>query len=94
VGLFGNYGTTGAVNMEAAEKKGAHSFAAAGSVSTQAALFLTTRDLLIGEEVYLLPGLFDELPENQATWISEDILRVLLIALLVIAAGLKMVGIL
>ena len=94
VGLFGHYGPMEALVLEAAQMKGGHSFAAAGSISAQAALFLTTRDLLIGEEIFLLPGLMDRSPSLQAAWISEDILRVLMIALLVIAAGLTLAGVL
>ena len=94
VGLFGHYGPMGALILEAAQIKGGHPFAAAGSISAQAALFLTTRDLLIGEEIFLLPGLMDRSPSLQAAWISEDILRVLLITLLVVAAGLTLAGVL
>ncbi len=93
VGLFGNFDQMGALIMEAVADQGGRPFAAAGSINAQAALFLTTRDLLIGEEIFLLPGLFDSSPGYQAAWISEDLLRVALLALLVIAAGLKMAGI-
>lgn len=94
VGLFGNYGQMWALLTEAAEIKGGHSFAAAGSITAQAAFFLNLSDLLIGEEVFMLPGLIEPGPGNQAGWATEDILRLLLMALLVIAAGLKMAGVL
>lgn len=94
VGLFGNYGYMGAVLTEAAMMKGAHVFTAAASITAQAALFFNLRDLLIGEEVFMLPGLLDPTPGNQAGWATEDILRVLLMAFLVIVAGLKMAGVL
>jgi hypothetical protein len=94
LGLFGNYGHMGALLTETAMMKGAHVFAAAGSITAQAALFFNLRDLLIGEEVFLLPGLLDQTPGNQAGWAAEDVLRVLLMALLVIVAGLKMAGVL
>jgi hypothetical protein len=93
MGLFGNFGQTGALLAEAAEMNGGHPLAAAGSVDAQAALFLVTRDLMIGEEVFMLPGLIDPTPSNQAGWVSEDILRIALMVLLVIAAGLKMAGV-
>lgn len=94
VGLFGNYGQMGALLTEAALLKGGHVLAAAGSITSQAVLFLNLRDLLIGEEVFMLPGLIESTPGNQAGWFTEDILRVLLMVLLVIAAGLKMAGLL
>lgn len=92
--IFGHYGSTASLWTEAAALKGAHGFAAAGSLSAQAALFLNVRDLLIGEEVFMLPGLFDTTPQAQANWLTEDILRILLIVLIVAAALLKMAGVL
>ena len=94
VGLFGNYGITAPMLAEGATRRGGHAFAAAGSVTAQAALFLNVRDLLIGEEVFLLPGLITRTPYNQAGWMTEDILRASLIALMAIAALLKMAGLL
>jgi len=94
LGLLGNYGQFGALLTERAVMRGAHTFAAAGSISAQAALFLNVRDLLIGEEVFMLPGLIDPTPSRLASLATEDILRVLLMALLVIAAILKMAGVL
>lgn len=94
VGIFGNYGLTAPLLTEGAVMRGGHAFAAAGSITAQAALFLNVRDLLIGEEVFLLPGLMDPTPYNQAGWITEDILRILLMALIVLAAVLTMAGVL
>ncbi len=92
--LFGNYGSTAVLWTEAAHLTGAHIFAGAGSLTAQAALYLNVHDLLIGEEIFLLPGLIDSTPQNQAGLITEDFLRVSLIVFLVIAAILKMVGVL
>lgn len=92
--IFGNFGSTAPLWTEAAIMKGGHAFAAAGSISAQAALFLNMRDLLIGEEVFLLPGLIETTSQNQAAWITEDILRVSLIVIMVVAVVLKMVGVL
>jgi hypothetical protein len=69
-------------------------FAAAGSVIAQAALFLNVRDLLIGEEVFMLPGLMEPTPPNQAGWLTEDILRAALMGLLIVAVILKVAGLL
>lgn len=94
MGLFGNYGQTALLLTESVDMHGGYTFAAAGSISAQAVLFLNMNDLLIGEEVFMLPGLFEPTAHNQAGWITEDIVRLVLMALLVIAAGLKMAGIL
>ena len=92
-GFLGNYGATAALMNEAVAMQGGHTFAAAGSISAQAALFLNHQALLIGEEVFMLPGLIEPTPHDQAGWVTEDILRVLLMVVLVVAAGLKMAGV-
>ena len=91
--LFGSFGQCSPLWAEAAFIKGGNVFAAAGLISAQAALFMSVRDLLIGEEVFLLPGLMEATPVNQAGWLTEDILRALLIVLILVAAVMKMVGI-
>ncbi len=93
VGMFGNYGLTAALLSEAVELRGGHVFAAAGSITAQAALFVKTEDLLIGEEVFMLPGGFEPKAVGQAGWVTEDIIRLALMVLLVVAAGLKMAGV-
>jgi hypothetical protein len=90
--LFGSFGQSAPLWAEAAFLKGGNVFAAAGLISAQAALFLSVRDLLIGEEIFLLPGMMESTTVNQAGWISEDILRALLIVLILVAAVMKMVG--
>ena len=90
--LFGSFGLSAPLWAEAAQINGGHVFAAAGSVTAQAALFLNVRDLLIGEEVFMLPGLMEPTALNQAGWLTEDILRVALMALLIVAVILKVAG--
>ena len=92
--LFGVYGSESALWAASASDQGGEVFAAAGSLEAQAVLFLSVRDLLIGEEVYLMPGLVNPTPADQAAWLTEDIIRVLLIALLIAGAALKLGGVL
>jgi len=94
VALFGDYGPEAALWAAAASDRGGDVFAAAGSLESQAVLFLSVRDLLLGEEAFLMPGLIRTTPADQAGWFVEDILRVLLIALLIAGAALKLGGIL
>jgi len=93
VGLLGNYGATAALMNEAVAMQGGHTFAAAGSITAQASLYLNLQALLIGEEVFMLPGGIEPTHQDLAGWVTEDILRLVLIALLVVAAGLKMAGV-
>lgn len=91
--LFGSFGLSAPLWAEAASIKGGNVFAAAGLISAQAALFLNVRDVLIGEEIFMLPGAMEPTAVNQAGWITEDILRVLLMVLMLAAAVMKMVGV-
>lgn len=92
--LFGNYGPEALLWTEAVYAKGGHVLAAAGTIESQAALYLSVRDLLIGENIFMMPGLINPNPKNSAGWLAEDLLRNLLILLLIAAAILKMVGVL
>jgi hypothetical protein len=92
--MFGSYGLSASLWAEAAQIKGGRVFAAAGSITAQAALFLNVRDLLIGEEIFMLPGLMKPTAPNQAGWLTEDILRVVLMAVMIVAAVMKLVGLL
>lgn len=92
--LFGQYGPEAMLWTESAADDGGEVFAAAGSLASQAALFLTVRNLLIGEEIMMAPGLFEPSTNSGASWAAEDLLRFLLILLLITGAILKMVGIL
>ena len=92
--LFGNYGVEAALWAETAVLKGSQVFSAASTLDSQAVLYMNVPNLLIGEEVFMLPGLLTAAADNEAGWLTEDILRSLLMLLLVIAAILKMVGVL
>lgn len=92
--LFGNYGPEALLWAESTADKGGHVFATAGSLASQAVLYLTVRDLLIGEEIFLTPGLIETTTESQTSWAAEDLLRLALILLLVVGALLQMIGVL
>jgi len=92
--LFGHYGPEAILWTEAARSRGSAIFAAAGTLSSQAALFLSVHDLVLGENVFMLPGLLKMRQEDQASWLAEDILRILLMLGLIIGAALKLAGVL
>jgi len=94
VALLGHFGAGSPLWAEAAFIKGSHVFAAAGSISAQAALYLGTSDLVIGESVFMLPGLVEPSPTHQAGWLTEDLIRVGLMVLILVASVLKMAGVL
>lgn len=94
VSFFGNYGSESLLWADAAFSRGGHVFAAAGTVASQAALFVRVQDLLLGEEVFLANGLLDPSPVDRAAWLTEDLVRIILMVFLLVGAVLKMVGIL
>lgn len=91
---LGDFGPEAVLSIQAAARQGGQVFAAAGSLTAQAALFLSVRELLLGEEVFLLPAALAPTPSNQASLWVEDLLRLALMGLLVAGAILKMTGVL
>ena len=91
---LGDYGPESLLAVNHAAGLGAQVFAGAGSLTAQAALFLSVHDLLLGEEVFMLAPALDDTPQSKAGLMVEDLLRVTLIVLLVIGAVLKMCGVL
>ena len=92
--ILGDYGSEAALWAASAADHGGDVFAAAGSLESQAALFLSVRDLLIGEEIFLMPGLLDPAHSDRAGWLLEDILRIILVVSLIAGVALKLGGLL
>lgn len=95
-GLFltGDFGPEASLLSEINISKNGYVFASAGTIASQAGLYLHVKDLLLGENTFLLPGLIDPSPGKKAGWVTEDILRILLILMLIAGAILKLVGVL
>lgn len=95
-GLFltGDFGPEASLLSEINISKNGYVFGSAGTIASQAALYLHVKDLLLGEETFLLPGLIDPNFGKKAGWLTEDILRILLILMLITGAILKMAGVL
>jgi hypothetical protein len=92
--LLGDYGSEAALWAASAADRGGDVFAAAGSIESQAVLFLGARNLLIGEEIFFMPGSLEPAHSHRTSWLVEDILRVLLTALLLAGVALKLGGML
>jgi len=92
--LVGNVGPEAVLWAEAVADIKEHVFAAAGPITSQAVLFPSIRDLIMGEGVFLLPGLLKARTSDRAGFLTEDILRMGCILLLVIGGILKLAGIL
>jgi hypothetical protein len=92
--LSGNYGVEALLFSEAQSVRQGYFFSASGNLTSQAVLFSSVRDLMIGESIYMLKGLLQPSASAQAGWLTEDLLRVLLIGFILIAVVLKMAGVL
>lgn len=88
VALFGNFGPEAVLWTEAVQNKGGYVFAGAGSLSSQAALLINVKDLMIGE------SLFSTSVPDATGVMTEDVLRLILILGLVVGVILKLAGVL
>ncbi len=91
--LLGNYGVEALLFSEAQSVRQGDFFSASGDLASQAVLFSSVQDLMIGENIYLLKGLLQPSSNAQAGWLTEDLLRILLIGFILIAVILKMVSV-
>lgn len=90
--LIGHFGPEAALLSEAAERMGAVVLGASSEPSTQAALYATASEALIGEELYAAPAYFGGRPSFIAGLVVEDVFRWLIVIGLVVAAALKILG--
>ena len=94
VAFLGVYGPEVLTMATTAQRLGGHIFVASGNLISQATLFASVRDQLIGQEIFLLPGIKDPKAETQSALLTEDILRLLLIIILVVLAIMRLVNLL
>lgn len=92
--LLGNYGLEALLFFEEITRQKGYIFSASGNLSSQAALYPSVNDVMIGENIFLLPGVLRSSSKYQASWITEDLLKIILIILLLVGSVMKIVGIL
>lgn len=92
--LLGDFGPQAAISVDNLHRQHGEVFAAAGTFTAQAAVYLNVRDILLGEGVYAAESLLAPNPANRAAAMTEDLLRLALIAALVVGAVLKALGVL
>jgi hypothetical protein len=91
--LAGNFGPEIALITDAAEQKNAYTLAVSDALPAQATLFATAQDVLIGEELFVLPAYLQAGPFHLASLRVQDILRWAFILCVVVGAILKLLGI-
>lgn len=91
--LIGNFGPEVGLLTQAADQQRAFTLAASDSLPAQAVLYAAAQEVLIGEELFAIPAYLNAGSAHIASLRIQDILRWGLIAVLVIGAILKIVGI-
>ena len=92
--LFGFYGPEALLWVDALNRKGGGTFASGGDLAAQAVLFLSIRDLLIGESTFAYPHNISGKQNTAKNLFTEDMLRLALMIGLLIGVLLKLGGVL
>ena len=92
--LIGNFGPEVGLLAEAAGSQNATVISASDSLTAQAVLYVSSTDMLIGEELFAA-GAYDQAGSmHAASLLLQDVLRWVIILALLVGAGLKLAGLL
>lgn len=91
--LIGNFGPEVGLLTQAADQQRAFTLAGSDALPAQAVLYAGAQEVLIGEELFAAPAYLNAGPAHTASLRLQDILRWTVIAVLVIGAILKTLGI-
>jgi hypothetical protein len=92
--LIGNFGVEAGWLSTQAQKQASFTLGASDSLVAQSIFLATSRDVLIGEELYALPAYLQYRPADLASLRVQDILRFLVGGALLLGALLKGLGLL
>jgi len=90
--LVGDFGVEAALLADAAERQNAFLLGASTDVSSQAVLFASAQEPLIGEELFAASAYLDSGASHSASLTVQDVLRWLIILGLLAGAVLKLAG--
>jgi hypothetical protein len=90
--LMGHFGAEIALINEAAERSGSLVIAGTDNIAAQAAIYAIAQEPLIGEELYASGAYLGAGPLYESSLRTQDILRMLLIALILLAVILRFFG--
>jgi hypothetical protein len=91
--LAGDFGVEAALLADAAERENSFLLGASSDLASQAALFASAQEPLIGEELFAAGAYLGAGQAHTASLAVQDILRWLIILALIAGAGLKLMGI-
>ncbi len=92
--LIGNFGPEVGLLTDAADRQNATVIATSDSLTAQAVLFVSSSEMLIGEELFAAGAYSQAGSFHAASLLLQDILRWLVIVALLAGTGLKLVGLL
>ncbi len=90
--LIGHFGVEAALLADAAERENAFLVGASDDLSSQAALYASAPEALIGEELFATSAYLGATQSHTASLTVQDILRWLIILALLAGAALKLLG--
>jgi uncharacterized protein DUF6754 len=90
--LIGHFGVEAALLADAAERQNSFLLGASDDLSSQAALYASASEALIGEELFAASAYLGAPQSHAASLTVQDILRWLIILGLLAGAGLKLLG--
>lgn len=92
--LIGHFGPEIGLMTEAAERENILTVAASDDLASQAVLFASAQEPLLGEEVYAAGAYIGGRASHTASLVVQDVLRWLVIVILLAGAALKFAGLL
>jgi hypothetical protein len=90
--IAGHIGSEVALLNEAAERSGSLTVAGTDDITGQAVLYGTAQEPLIGEELYAGGAYLGAGPVHEASLRAQDVLRILVIALILLASLIYLLG--
>jgi hypothetical protein len=91
--LIGNFGPEVGLLNQASAQQGAFTLAASDALPASAVFYAAANDVLIGEDLYAVPAYLNAGPVYTASLRVQDILRWAIIAVIIVGAILKILGV-
>jgi len=92
--LLGSFGSEVALLADAAERTGSLSIGGSDNLPAQAVLYASTKEPLVGEELFAGGAYLQVNPMHASSLIAQDVLRWVLIGLIILGAAMKLIGVL
>ena len=92
--LLGSFGSEVGLLADAAERTGSLTIGGSDNLPAQAVLFASTKEPLVGEELFAGGAYLQVNPMHTSSLVAQDVLRWVLIGFIILGAVLKLAGVL